>query len=66
MNDYFLQILIRQRQEEIMDEARIARLTQPEWLRIKNWMDHILRRFLPAGKTLDSNQPPILDERSST
>jgi len=66
MNDYFLKILIRQRHEQIMAEYRGTRLPQPEWPPITCWMNHILCLFLPTGKTLDSNQPSILDERNST
>ncbi len=66
MNDNFLKILIRQRHEQIMAEYRGSRLPQPEWPTMICWMNHILRLFLPAEKNLDSNQAPILDERSGT
>ncbi len=66
MNEYFLKILIRQRHEQIMAEFRRTRLPQPEWPPMTCWMSHILRLFLPAEKLLHSNQPPVLDKRSST
>ncbi len=66
MNDYLLKILIRQRHEQILAECRGTRLPQPEWPGMKCKISHILRLFLPAGKTFDSSQPPALDEKSIT
>lgn len=50
MNDYFLQILIRQRHEIIMAEYRGDRLLQPEWPPMTNRLSHKLRRLIPTVK----------------
>ncbi len=66
MNDYFLKILIQERQIEIMEDYRGTRPLLPEWLFMACGLRHILCFFLPTGRKPDLNQSPGLDKRSST
>ena len=63
MNDYFLEIWIRQRHEEINAELGVIRRPQQKRQRMTCRMIHIFRSFLPGGKMPVVKRSPVVEER---
>jgi hypothetical protein len=62
MDDHFLRLLMRQRQEQMIAEVRAARACQLEWQHKIRRILNILPSFIKDRKIPISNQAPIVSE----